>query len=60
MTLPQELVDQILINRGDIILAIQLKNNYVAKKIYNAKKHTLLWASREGHLELIKWLKGQT
>ncbi len=31
-------------------------NSKVAKKIYDPKKHTWMWAAEKGELEVIKWL----
>jgi hypothetical protein len=53
--LPQELVDIIFAYAG-IETVIEIKNNYLFKKIYEKKIHTMEWAIMNGHLETIKWL----
>lgn len=53
--LPQELIDIIFAYAG-IETVIMIKNNYLFKRIYEKKIHTMEWAIMNGHLETIKWL----
>lgn len=41
----------------DFVLAVELKNFYVAKKIYNKNKHTIKWAIKIGYLNIVKYLE---
>ena len=56
--LPNELIDKILLYTNDIHLAITLKRTYVIKKLFNPKIHTWENASSNGHLDIIKWARG--
>ena len=40
----------------NFVLAVELKNFYVANKIYNKDKHTLKWAIKVGYLNIVKYL----
>lgn len=53
--LPQEIID-IIFSYAGIETVIEIRNNYVFKKIYEEKIHTMTWAIKNGHLETIKWL----
>ena len=56
-SLPNEIIDEILIYSIDFVSAIKLKcNNYIINTLYNPIIHTWNWASENGHLEIIKFL----
>lgn len=56
-SLPNEIIDEILIYSTDFVSAIKLKlNKYVLNALYNPIIHTWEWASIFGNLEIIKWL----
>lgn len=56
-SLPNEIIDEILIYSMNFVSAIKLKcNNYIINSLYNPVIHTWNWASVNGHLEIIKFL----
>lgn len=56
--LPHELIDKIILytDLETCLKAFKWKNEYIIKKIYDKKIHTLIWAAGNGHLETLKWL----
>jgi hypothetical protein len=55
-TLPNEIIDQILLNTCDFNLSVILQREFVVKKLYKSKIHTWNWASKNGNLEIVEWL----
>ena len=55
MHIPQELVDEILLNLP-IDKAIPTASDYIIKKMYDPKIHTWMFAIKHGYVNLVKYL----
>lgn len=56
-SLPNEIVDEILIYYTDFVSAIKLGcSNYVSNALYKPTIHTWEYAALNGHTQIIKWL----
>ena len=56
MSLPVELIDQIILFTENFELSAQLGNKWVCKKLYNPDIHNWISACKTGNLTIVTWL----
>lgn len=54
--MPYEIIDLILLKLNDIHVSISLKRDYVSEKIWKTNEYTINKASKNGHLDVVKFL----